>query len=67
MADLAGDFVPFGHDAEDVRQEAVRRSAKAGLTTKYGELPFATKAMTSVSWGRQKLNVWPRDSRGRLK
>jgi len=61
-----GDIIsPFAKE-EDLRDEVNRRTAKAGYTTRYGECPFRTKIQNTVSYGNQKLNVWPRDEQGNL-
>lgn len=64
--DAAGDVIPWNANPKSVREEVNRRTAKAGYTTKYGECPCATKIQTSVPFGEQKLNVWPRDENGDL-
>jgi len=58
-----GDMAPFNADVHD---EVLRRNAKVGYTTKYGECPRATKIMTTVPCGKTKLNIWPRDENGQL-
>ena len=60
------ELVPPNVDENDLRDEVNRRTAKAGYTTRYGECPRATKIMTTVAWGKRKLNVWPRDKDGNL-
>lgn len=57
----AGEVVSWNESESNVREEVLRRNAKAGYCTRNGEPTGATKIMTSVSWGRTKLNVWPRD------
>jgi len=52
---------------KNVRDEVNRRTAKAGYTTRLGEPPYRTKIMITVPWGKEKLNVWPRDENGNLK
>ena len=61
-----GEIVAWNESESNVREEVLRRSAKAGYTTRYGEPTGATKTQTSVSWGQTKLNVWPRDADGNL-
>ncbi len=61
-----GDFVPSGISEKDLRDEANRRTAKAGWTTRYGECRNATRCGILVNWGKTKLNVWPRDQHGNL-
>ena len=50
----------------DLKDEVNRRTAKAGYTTRNGECPHRTRIQGLVTWGRQKLNVWPRDEHGNL-
>lgn len=61
--DSDGEVVAFN---EDTREEALRRSAKAGYCTRSGENPNATKIQVSNPFGAEKLNVWPRDENGHL-
>lgn len=63
---VRGEFVPPGTSDKDVAEEVNRRTAKARLTTRYGECRDATRTQTTVLWGEQKLNVWPRDKDGNL-
>lgn len=62
----SGELVPFNADEREVKAEVDRRTARAGLTTKYGEPPYATKIQTTVPFGEVKLNIWPRDKNGNL-
>jgi len=64
--DDSGDLVAWNADKKEVQEEVNRRTAKAGYTTKYGERPFATKIQNTISFGKTKLNVWPRDENGHL-
>lgn len=66
QAKKGGEIVPWNEGEDNLREEVLRRNAKAGYTTKYGEPPFATKIMATVKWGKRKLNIWPRDKHGRL-
>lgn len=59
------DIIPVNESESNVREEVNRRTAKAGLTTRYGECPARTKIM-SRGVGENKLNVWPRDEQGNL-
>lgn len=52
-------------DPKDIKEEALRRNAKFGYCTKYGEPTHQTKIMAQ-GIGKSKLNVWPRDRDGRL-
>ena len=63
---LDGELVPDGVSETDVRDEVNRRTALAGYTTRYGERTAATRIQNVVGFGKEKLNVWPRDARGRL-
>lgn len=54
-----------GMPQKDYLQELNIRSHKAGYTTRSGG-PIPLKVMASVGFGKQKLNVWPRDKNGDL-
>lgn len=58
-----GEVVPWN---EDVREEALRRNAKAGYCTRNGEPRHSTRIMTTVKFGEVKYNLWPRDKNGNL-
>ena len=60
-----GEFVPDGVSKRELRDEVNVRTHRAGYTTRDGG-PIPLKIMGRVAWGRQKLNVWPRDAAGRL-
>jgi hypothetical protein len=49
----------------DYLEELNIRSHRAGHTTREGK-PIPQKIMTTVSAGKVKLNVWPRDKNGNL-
>jgi hypothetical protein len=61
-----GEIVEWNHSDEDLKDEVNRRTARAGYTTRLGESPCRTKIQTVSGWGKQKLNVWPRDEHGNL-
>ena len=61
-AKSGGEVVPWN---QDVRDEALRRNVKAGYCNSDGSPIGATKIM-SRGIGESKLNVWPRDKKGRL-
>jgi len=61
----SGEGVSWTESAESVREEALRRSAKAGYTTRDGNPINATK-ISSPGIGESKINVWPRDKHGNL-
>jgi hypothetical protein len=63
---MEAELVPSNVSEKDVREEACRRSAKAGYSTKYGEPPCRTRIQGLCNWGQTKLNVWPRDKNGNL-
>ena len=63
---MNGELVPANVTEKDLKDEANRRTAKAGYTTRFGEPPYATKIMVNVLFGKEKLNVWPRDEKGNL-
>ena len=60
------EIVPPTVSDADLKDEAIRRNAKAGYSTRYGECPRATRIQGLCTWGEQKLNVWPRDKDGNL-
>lgn len=60
------ELVPENVSEKDLKDEVNRRTAKAGYTTRFGEPPYATKIQTTVPFGKERLNVWPRDKNGRL-
>jgi hypothetical protein len=59
------EIVPENVTDKDLREEVIKRNAKAGYTTRFGEPPYATKTMAR-GFGVSKLNLWPRDERGNL-
>lgn len=63
---MDGEFVPTGVSEKDLKDEVNFRTDKAGYTTRFGECRAATKPMSRVTWGKQKLNIWPRDKNGNL-
>jgi len=60
------ELVPGNVTEKDLKDEVNKRSAKAGYTTRFGEPPYATKIQTTVSFGKERLNVWPRNENGQL-
>jgi len=60
-----GEIVSWNESEENVRDEVLRRNAKAGYCTRNGEPVAATKIMSN-GIGESKLNVWPRDENGQL-
>lgn len=62
------EMMPPGTRSEsDLRDEMNERSCKAGLTNRQGESCRGTgKIMTTVPFGKTRLNVWPRDENGEL-
>ncbi len=62
-AKSGGEVVPWN---QDVREEALKRGAKAGYVTRNGEDPRATKIQVCGGFGESKLNLWPRDESGNL-
>ncbi len=49
----------------NVREEVLRRNAKAGYCTSNGE-PTGTTKIMSCGIGESKLNIWPRDEKSNL-
>lgn len=60
------ELVPDNVSEKDLRDEANRRSARAGYCSRSGEPLGRTKIMITVPAGKEKLNVWPRDKNGHL-
>lgn len=61
------ELIPASVSDADLQDEMNARSCKAGLTNRQGESCRGTgKIMTTVPFGKQKLNVWPRDENGKL-
>ncbi len=61
-----GETVAWNESEANVREEVLRRNAKAGYCTRNGEPVGATRIMTSVNFGKCKYNIWPRDKNGNL-
>lgn len=61
-----GDTVAWNENINVVREEVKRRASKAGYCTSNGEPVHSTKIMTTVPFGKEKLNIWPRDKNGKL-
>ena len=59
------EIVPPDVSKRELLDEANYRSHKAGYSTRDGG-PIPLKIQTTVLWGRTKLNVWPRDAKGKL-
>lgn len=60
------EIVPDNVSRNDLIDESNRRSARAGYCSCAGEPLNGTKIMSLVKWGKEKLNVWPRDENGQL-
>ena len=78
-AKSGGEIVPWNEKESNVREEVLRRNAKAGYCTRNGESTGAGKgdSLRPVDkkkydktykriYGERKLNVWPRDENGNL-
>jgi hypothetical protein len=61
-----GELVSIKENSKTVKEEVLRRSAKAGYSTRFGEPVCKTKIQNSIPFGKQKLNVWERDENGNL-
>jgi len=62
----SGEIVDWNESESNVREEVLRRNAKAGYTNREGGPRGATKIMTTVPCGEVKYNIWPRDKNGNL-
>lgn len=61
------ELIPASRSDSDLADEMNARSCKTGLTNRAGECVRGTgKIMTTVPFGRTKLNLWPRDEQGNL-
>lgn len=60
------EIVPPGVSEKDLHDESNRLSAKCGYTTRDGLPPYRTKILETCGFGKERLNVWPRDSQGNL-
>jgi hypothetical protein len=63
-----GELVPDDVSGRELRAEAGRRAHAAGYDVRRdgGLGPPPAKVQGLCPWGPRKLNVWPRDARGRL-
>lgn len=55
------ELVPDKVNEKDLKDEVLRRNAKAGYTTRFGEPPYRTKIQNVVAFGEPKIRVWPRN------
>ena len=61
------ELIPANVSDADLTDEMNARSSKAGLTNRQGECSRGTgKIFTTVPFGEEKLNIWPRDEAGNL-
>jgi len=59
------EIIPNDISQRDLVEEVNSRTYRAGITTRNGgKIPL--KNASTVSWGKAKLNVWPRDADGNL-
>jgi hypothetical protein len=58
---MQGEIVPKNVSEKDLKDEVNRRTARAGYTARAGESPYRTKIQTTVCFGKEKFNVWPRN------
>jgi hypothetical protein len=65
-AKSGGELVSAFSDDKEFHDEVNRRTFKAGYTTRSGECPCSTKIQTTCGFGKERLNVWPRDKHGNL-
>ena len=62
----SGEGVSFLESEVNVREEAIRRSHRAGHCNKNGGPVDSGKIWSSCGFGETKLNLWPRDEAGNL-
>ena len=60
-----GEVIAWNESSANVREEANRRTAKAGYTTRDGHSANSRK-IQNRGYGDSKLNQWPRDRNGNL-
>lgn len=61
------ELIAQNRSGKDLRDEMNARTYKSGLTNRQGECSRASgKIMSIVSFGKAKLNIWPRDASGQL-
>ena len=61
------ELIPASVSDSDLQDEMNMRSCKSGLTNRQGECcRGAGKIMTTVPFGKIRLNIWPRDENGNL-
>lgn len=60
------ELVPETVSDNDLKDEVLRRSSKAGYCTRFGEPVNRTRPLITSGFGESKLNVWPRDENGNL-
>jgi hypothetical protein len=62
---MDGELVPQDVKESDLRDEVNLRTYRAGYTTRDGRRRPRLPTVV-CGWGREKLNVWPRDEQGNL-
>ena len=66
LGDERGELVPDDLSPRDLRAEAGLRAYAAGHDVRRDGGRPRPKIQGLNPWGRQRLNVWPRDAHGRL-
>jgi hypothetical protein len=61
-----GELVPNDVSARELRAEAHLRAHRAGYAVTRDGRPQPRRIQGTCNWGRQRLNVWPRDAAGKL-
>ena len=61
-----GELVPDDVSRRDLLAEANLRARRAGYAVTRDGRPQPRRMQAPSNWGRQKLNVWPRDAAGKL-
>ena len=62
----SGEGVSAFESEANVREEVIRRGYKAGTCNKEGGPVSSGKSWSSSGYGKNKLNLWPRDEAGNL-
>ena len=62
----SGEVIPPGTPPAGLQDELNRRTYKAGYTDRDGQPKDLPKIRIFGGFGKQKLNLWPRDEKGNL-
>jgi len=60
------DIIPATESESNVREEANRRTFKAGYTDRDGQPKDRPKIRSFGGLGENRISIWPRDKKGNL-